>query len=67
MLVGSFGLFNCFGLCGGFFGLFIFGVFEDCIGVVMFGLWFVVVLLIIGVLVFLFFKSFLFSGFVLVK
>ncbi|MCS3405898.1 MFS transporter [Serratia sp. AKBS12] len=51
MLAGSFGLLNCLGLCGGFLGPFILGAFEDRTGSAVSGLWFGVVLLLVGALV----------------
>ena len=57
MLAGSFGLLNCLGLCGGFLGPFILGAFEDRTGSATSGLWFAVVLLIIGALVAIFIQS----------
>lgn len=51
MLAGSVGLLNCLGLCGGFLGPFILGVFADYTGTANSGLWFAVVLLVIGALV----------------
>lgn len=50
MLAGSVGLLNCLGLCGGFLGPFILGIFEDSTGTASSGLWFAVVLLVIGAL-----------------
>lgn len=50
MLAGSVGLLNCLGLSGGFLGPFILGVFEDYTGTASSGLWFAVVLLVMGAL-----------------
>ncbi|PKH25232.1 MFS transporter [Enterobacterales bacterium CwR94] len=57
MLAGSFGLLNCLGLCGGFLGPFILGAFEDRTGTATSGLWFAVVLLLVGALVSRFIRS----------
>jgi MFS family permease len=51
MLAGSFGLLNCLGLSGGFLGPFILGAFEDYTGLATSGLWFGVVLLVMGAIV----------------
>lgn len=50
MLAGSIGMLTCLGLCGGFLGPFILGLFEDYTGTASSGLWFAVVLLVAGAL-----------------